>query len=154
MAPTPTCFIFQPHLNWQDFLCCLITPSLQSTGQARATRSERRGKEGVGDSKPGSHCHVEHGEASPTSSVLSDGPRSCRETPLLSPPYPPSPSSLLSGLHLSQYMCHLKLGRPQFHPRDKSEDTRPKQRSPSQARVSAAFKRNLESQSYHFSFFS
>lgn len=99
------------------------SPSLQSTGQARATRSERRGKEGVGDSKPGSHRHVEHGEASPTSSVLSDGPGSCRETPLLSPPCPPSPSSLLSRLHLSQYMCHLNLWRPQFHPRDKSGDT-------------------------------
>lgn len=99
-------------------------PSLQSTEQARATRSERRGKEGVcGGSKPGSHCHVEHGEASPTSSVLSDGPGSCRETPLLSPPYPPFPSSLLSRLHLSQCMCHLNLGRPQFHPRDKSWDT-------------------------------
>lgn len=46
--------------------------SPQGTGQARAARSERRG---VGGAKPGSHCHVEHGEASPTSSVLSDGPR-------------------------------------------------------------------------------
>lgn len=75
------------------------SPSLQSTGQARATRSERRGKEGVGD------CHVEHGEASPTSSVLSDGPGSCRETPLLSLPYPPFP--LFSALQATSLTIHV-----------------------------------------------
>lgn len=61
----------------------------------------RGGKEGVGDSKPGSHCH---GEASPTSSVLSDGPGSCRETPLLSPPCLPSPL-LCSPGYFSHNTC-------------------------------------------------
>lgn len=125
----------------------LSSPSLQSTGQARATRSERRGKEGVGDSKPGSHCHVQHGEASPTSSVLSDGPGSCRETRLLSPPYPPSPSSLLSRL-----ISHNTRATSTWGGHSLTLGT--SQRSPSQARFSAAFKRDLESQSYHFSFFS
>lgn len=104
-------------------------------------------KEGVGDSKPGSHCHVQHGEASPTSSVLSDGPGSCRETRLLSPPYPPSPSSLLSRL-----ISHNTRATSTWGGHSLTLGT--SQRSPSQARFSAAFKRDLESQSYHFSFFS
>lgn len=39
----PPASIFQPRLNWQDLLCCLLTPFPQSTGRARAARSERRG---------------------------------------------------------------------------------------------------------------
>lgn len=57
----------------------------------------------------------------PLSCQMAQGPVGRHHCSLL--PVPPPPPSLLSRLHLSQYMCHLNLGRPQFHPRDKSGDT-------------------------------
>lgn len=147
----PPASIFQPRLNWQDLLCCLLTPFPQSTGRARAARSERRGVWG-GAPSPVPTATWSMGKPVPLPLSCQMAPGSCRETPLLSLPHPPLPSSLLSKLHLSRYKFHLNLGRPQFHPRDKSWDTGPKQRSASQAIFSAAFKRDLESQIYHFSF--
>lgn len=125
-------------------------PSPHSTGQARAARSERRGVWGAPSPVPTATWSI--GKPVPLPLSCQMAPGSCRETPLLSPPHPPLPSSLLSRLHLSRYMLHLNLGRPQFHPRDKSWDTGPEQRSASQAIFSAAFKRDLESQIYHFPF--
>lgn len=112
MVPTPTCFRLPGPSQLERHLLLSSHPlphRAQGKLSTRAARSERRRKEGVGVSKPGSHCQVERGEASLTSSVLSDGPGSCRETPLFSH----LPTSLFSRIHLSQYMYHLNLGRPQ-----------------------------------------
>lgn len=96
----PPASIFQPRLNWQDLLCCLLTPFPQSTGRARAARSERRGVWG-GAPSPVPTATWSMGKPVPLPLSCQMAPGSCRETPLLSPPHPPLPSSLLSRLHLS-----------------------------------------------------
>lgn len=70
MAPNLTCF----HLPQ------LARPLMLSSHPLPRRARGKLGLQGLreevsGGSKPGSHCHMEHGEASPTSSVLSDGPR-------------------------------------------------------------------------------
>lgn len=147
--PYPKWLLTSPasiFLNWQDLLCVFSPTSPQSTGQARAARSERRGVGGLQARFP-----LPHGARGSQSHFLClvRWPQGPVGKPLLS-----LPSSLLSRLHLSRYVFHLNLGRPQSHPRDKSWDTGPKLRSASQAIFSAAFKRDSESQIYHFSFFS
>lgn len=93
--------------------------SPQSTGQARAARSERRGVGGLQARFPlprgtwGSQSHFLCLVRWPQGPV---GKHHCSLLPI-------HPSPLLSRLHLSRYMFHLNLGRPQFYPRDKSWDT-------------------------------
>lgn len=81
--PYPKWLLTSPvsiFLNWQELLCCLLTPSPQSTGQARAARSERRGVGGLQARFP-----PPHGARGSQSHFLCLVRWSCRK-PLLSPP--------------------------------------------------------------------
>lgn len=63
----------------------------------------RGGKEGVGDSKPGSHCHVEHGEVPPPLSCqMAQGPVGRHHCSLL-PVSPP----LFSALRATSLTIHV-----------------------------------------------